>query len=33
MAINNNNSTSKSQFQAVINNPYAIRQEIQVQND
>lgn len=31
MAINNNNSTSKSQFQTVINNPYAIRQEIQVQ--
>ena len=29
MAINNNNSTSRSQLQTIINNPYAIRQEIQ----
>lgn len=29
MAINNNNSASRSQLQAIINNPYAIRQEIQ----
>lgn len=29
MAINNNNSTTRSQLQAIINNPYAIRQEIQ----
>jgi hypothetical protein len=29
MAINNNNSTSRSQLQTLINNPYAIRQEIQ----
>ncbi|KAL7044025.1 hypothetical protein ACKWTF_001746 [Chironomus riparius] len=29
MAINNNNSTTRSQLQAIVNNPYAIRQEIQ----
>lgn len=29
MAINNNNSTSRSQLQTIINNPFAIRQEIQ----
>lgn len=29
MAINNNNSTSRSQLHTIINNPYAIRQEIQ----
>lgn len=29
MAINNNNSTSRSQLQTILNNPYAIRQEIQ----
>lgn len=29
MALNNNNSTSRSQLQTIINNPYAIRQEIQ----
>lgn len=29
MALNNNNSTSRSQLQTIINNPFAIRQEIQ----
>jgi hypothetical protein len=29
MAINNNNSTSRSQLQTILNNPYAIKSEIQ----
>lgn len=28
-SVNNNNSASRSQLQTIINNPYAIRQEIQ----
>jgi hypothetical protein len=29
MAINNNNTSSRTQLQTMINNPFAIRQEIQ----